>query len=259
MALIKCEECGRDVSNKASACPGCGCPTAKKSTGSEREGVVGASPASNSIQSSPVVQVVVSPRVTGADGVAAPHVASVSNSATAPFSPMSGPRLLLRGSLIGLLLVIGLSAYLSWYSNKPRAARAMQYTAVATPAMQLRELPPLPELPTRPAEQANFAAAEKALASAMPLQILRSECKWDRHTFGKDDFWVTCPVFNPRGTAAQVQVTASLYQSGKAKRFGVATGVIGINETQDIKIKFGGVDFSGDASCLCERVRVVGE
>lgn len=26
MALIKCSECGRDVSDKASACPGCGYP-----------------------------------------------------------------------------------------------------------------------------------------------------------------------------------------------------------------------------------------
>ena len=26
MAMIKCPECGRDVSDKAAACPGCGCP-----------------------------------------------------------------------------------------------------------------------------------------------------------------------------------------------------------------------------------------
>ncbi|MBS0413765.1 MAG: zinc ribbon domain-containing protein [Proteobacteria bacterium] len=28
MALIKCSECGRDISDKASACPGCGAPVA---------------------------------------------------------------------------------------------------------------------------------------------------------------------------------------------------------------------------------------
>ena len=27
MALIKCPECGRDVSDKAKTCPNCGCPT----------------------------------------------------------------------------------------------------------------------------------------------------------------------------------------------------------------------------------------
>lgn len=26
MALIRCPECGREISDKASACPGCGCP-----------------------------------------------------------------------------------------------------------------------------------------------------------------------------------------------------------------------------------------
>lgn len=26
MALIKCQECGREISNKAVSCPGCGCP-----------------------------------------------------------------------------------------------------------------------------------------------------------------------------------------------------------------------------------------
>ena len=26
MALIKCSECGNDVSDKAKACPNCGCP-----------------------------------------------------------------------------------------------------------------------------------------------------------------------------------------------------------------------------------------
>lgn len=26
MALIKCQECGREISNKSPACPGCGCP-----------------------------------------------------------------------------------------------------------------------------------------------------------------------------------------------------------------------------------------
>ena len=28
MALIKCNECGHEVSDKASACPNCGCPIA---------------------------------------------------------------------------------------------------------------------------------------------------------------------------------------------------------------------------------------
>ena len=26
MALIKCPECGKEISDKASACPNCGCP-----------------------------------------------------------------------------------------------------------------------------------------------------------------------------------------------------------------------------------------
>ena len=29
MALIKCKECGHGVSDKASACPNCGCPIEK--------------------------------------------------------------------------------------------------------------------------------------------------------------------------------------------------------------------------------------
>lgn len=36
MALIKCEECGREVSEKASACPGCGAPVG----GEDRQPVV---------------------------------------------------------------------------------------------------------------------------------------------------------------------------------------------------------------------------
>ena len=31
MAMIKCAECGKDVSSKASSCPGCGNPIAEKS------------------------------------------------------------------------------------------------------------------------------------------------------------------------------------------------------------------------------------
>ena len=31
MALIKCTECGHEVSDKASACPNCGCPLEKES------------------------------------------------------------------------------------------------------------------------------------------------------------------------------------------------------------------------------------
>ena len=30
MALINCPDCGRDVSDRAEACPACGCPIAKK-------------------------------------------------------------------------------------------------------------------------------------------------------------------------------------------------------------------------------------
>lgn len=29
MALIKCEDCGKEFSDKASACPNCGCPNEK--------------------------------------------------------------------------------------------------------------------------------------------------------------------------------------------------------------------------------------
>lgn len=31
MALIKCPECGKEISDKASACPNCGCPIAEMS------------------------------------------------------------------------------------------------------------------------------------------------------------------------------------------------------------------------------------
>ena len=31
MALINCKECGREISDKASMCPGCGCPLSTKS------------------------------------------------------------------------------------------------------------------------------------------------------------------------------------------------------------------------------------
>ena len=29
MALIKCPECGREISDKAASCPGCGCPSSE--------------------------------------------------------------------------------------------------------------------------------------------------------------------------------------------------------------------------------------
>ena len=34
MALIKCPECGKEFSDKASACPNCGCPTSEINTSS---------------------------------------------------------------------------------------------------------------------------------------------------------------------------------------------------------------------------------
>lgn len=37
MALVKCKECGKEVSNKAESCPGCGKPIKKK----EKEGGIG--------------------------------------------------------------------------------------------------------------------------------------------------------------------------------------------------------------------------
>ena len=30
MALIKCPECGKEISDKANKCPNCGCPTKNK-------------------------------------------------------------------------------------------------------------------------------------------------------------------------------------------------------------------------------------
>lgn len=36
MALIKCTECGKEVSDKASACPNCGCPIEATSNGTVR-------------------------------------------------------------------------------------------------------------------------------------------------------------------------------------------------------------------------------
>ncbi len=32
MALIKCPECGKEISDKAAACPNCGCPVAEMTT-----------------------------------------------------------------------------------------------------------------------------------------------------------------------------------------------------------------------------------
>lgn len=29
MALIKCPECGKEISDKAAACPNCGCPASE--------------------------------------------------------------------------------------------------------------------------------------------------------------------------------------------------------------------------------------
>jgi DNA-directed RNA polymerase subunit RPC12/RpoP len=37
MALIKCAECGREVSDKAAACPGCGAPIAAAAVPSVQE------------------------------------------------------------------------------------------------------------------------------------------------------------------------------------------------------------------------------
>lgn len=39
MALIKCKECGKEISDKASACPNCGCPTKEKKHGNGNFGV----------------------------------------------------------------------------------------------------------------------------------------------------------------------------------------------------------------------------
>lgn len=41
MALIKCTECGKDISDKAVACPHCGCPIAKDSERNDSETKVG--------------------------------------------------------------------------------------------------------------------------------------------------------------------------------------------------------------------------
>ena len=37
MALIKCRECGKKISNKASACPGCGAPVDQKADASKKK------------------------------------------------------------------------------------------------------------------------------------------------------------------------------------------------------------------------------
>lgn len=39
MALIKCTECGKEFSDKADACPNCGCPTEKMTTTEQKEAV----------------------------------------------------------------------------------------------------------------------------------------------------------------------------------------------------------------------------
>ena len=45
MALIKCSECGREISDKATACPGCGAPTAALPTAAATPADSGAAPA----------------------------------------------------------------------------------------------------------------------------------------------------------------------------------------------------------------------
>ena len=41
MTLIKCEECGKEISDKAATCPHCGAPTVKSEEKSKRnEGVI---------------------------------------------------------------------------------------------------------------------------------------------------------------------------------------------------------------------------
>ncbi len=39
MALINCSECGKDVSDKAAACPNCGAPLGSAHTGQRRDNV----------------------------------------------------------------------------------------------------------------------------------------------------------------------------------------------------------------------------
>lgn len=44
MTLITCSDCGKRISNKASACPGCGCPVSGPKTTGTRAGGVGKCP-----------------------------------------------------------------------------------------------------------------------------------------------------------------------------------------------------------------------
>ena len=37
MAMIKCPECGREISDRAAACPGCGCPISSTTGTADRE------------------------------------------------------------------------------------------------------------------------------------------------------------------------------------------------------------------------------
>lgn len=39
MALIKCKDCGHDMSDRASACPNCGCPSPISSERAVREAI----------------------------------------------------------------------------------------------------------------------------------------------------------------------------------------------------------------------------
>ena len=43
MALIHCPECGREISDKAAACPGCGYPLFSQATNSESDAFLEAS------------------------------------------------------------------------------------------------------------------------------------------------------------------------------------------------------------------------
>lgn len=62
MALIKCQECGRDVSDKAQACPHCGCPVKIAKADSETS-IPELTPSSIAEESNPHVQVKSHPNI----------------------------------------------------------------------------------------------------------------------------------------------------------------------------------------------------
>ena len=101
------------------------------------------------------------------------------------------------------------------------------------------------------ADHRQQVAQKQQREESKPLEIAARSCDWDRHTFGKDDFWVTCAVTNPRSIAVTGFATASLYQPRKTGRLETAQFMIAPGGTQAVRVHFGGVDYNEHSTCAC--------